>query len=37
VHIKPTRPTDTGRLDQAPVQVAITTATVRNALVVPAS
>jgi HlyD family secretion protein/Putative peptidoglycan binding domain len=35
VHIKPTRPIDTGRLDQAPVQVAITTATVRDALVVP--
>jgi hypothetical protein len=35
VHIRPTRPADTGRLDQAPVQVAITTATVRNVLVVP--
>jgi hypothetical protein len=35
VHIRPTRPADTGRLDQAPVQVAITTATVHNVLAVP--
>jgi hypothetical protein len=35
VHIRPTRPADTGRVDQAPVQVAITTATVHNVLVVP--
>ena len=35
VHIRPTRPAATGRLDQAPVQVAITTATVHNVLVVP--
>lgn len=35
VQITPTRPADTGSLDQAPVQVAITTATVANALVVP--
>jgi hypothetical protein len=35
VHIRPTRPADTGRLDQAPVQVAITTATVHQVLVVP--
>jgi hypothetical protein len=35
VHIRPSRPADTGRLDQAPVQVAITTATVHNVLVVP--
>ncbi len=35
VHIRPTRPADTGRLDQAPVQVAITTRTVHNALAVP--
>ena len=35
VHVKPSRPADTGRLDQAPVQVAITTATVHNTLVVP--
>jgi hypothetical protein len=35
LHIRPTRPADTGRLDQAPVQVAITTRTVHNALAVP--
>jgi peptidoglycan hydrolase-like protein with peptidoglycan-binding domain len=35
VHITPSDPAATGRLDQAPVQVSITTATVRNALVVP--
>jgi len=35
VHIAPTHPASTGRLDQAPVQVSITTDTVRDALVVP--
>lgn len=35
VHITPTNASATGSLDQAPVQVAITTDTVRNALVVP--
>jgi Putative peptidoglycan binding domain len=35
VRIRPTRPADTGRLDQAPVQVAITNATVHDVLVVP--
>jgi hypothetical protein len=35
VQITPTRPADTGRLDQAPVQVAITTRTVHNVLAVP--
>jgi hypothetical protein len=35
VDIKPTDPLATGTLDQAPVQVSITTATVNNALVVP--
>jgi hypothetical protein len=35
VDARPLRPRATGRLDQAPVQVAITTGTVRNALVVP--
>jgi hypothetical protein len=35
VQITPTDPTATGRLDQAPVQVSITTASVKNALVVP--
>lgn len=35
VHITPTDPRATGTLDQAPVQVAITTATVHDALVVP--
>jgi hypothetical protein len=34
VQITPTRPADTGSLDQAPVQVAISTATVHNALTV---
>lgn len=35
VDIRPLRPRATGRLDQAPVQVAITTASVSDALVVP--
>ena len=35
VDVTPTDPAATGRLDQAPVLVAITTASVRNALVVP--
>jgi len=35
VAITPTRPQDTGSLDQAPVQVAITTATVADVLTVP--
>lgn len=35
VYIAPSKPQDTGNLDQAPVTVAITTATVRDALVVP--
>lgn len=35
VQVTPTDPRATGRLDQAPVQVAITTASVRSALVVP--
>lgn len=35
VHIAPTHPGATGTLDQAPVQVAITTATVHDVLVVP--
>jgi hypothetical protein len=35
VHIRPTHPADTGRLDQAPVQVAITSATVHHVLAVP--
>jgi peptidoglycan hydrolase-like protein with peptidoglycan-binding domain len=35
VHVTPTEPAATGRLDQAPVNVSITTATVENALVVP--
>ena len=35
VTITPTRPQDTGSLDQAPVQVAITTATVADVLTVP--
>jgi peptidoglycan hydrolase-like protein with peptidoglycan-binding domain len=35
VRVTPTRPRETGRLDQAPVSVAITTATVDRALVVP--
>lgn len=37
VQIRLTRPADTGRLDQAPVQVAITTRTVHNVLAVPVS
>jgi hypothetical protein len=35
VTVKPTHPAATGRLDKAPVQVSITTATIRHALVVP--
>jgi Putative peptidoglycan binding domain len=35
VHIRPTHPRATGSLDRAPVQVAITTRTVRHALAVP--
>jgi hypothetical protein len=35
VQIRPTNPAATGRLDQAPVQVSITTASVKNVLVVP--
>jgi Putative peptidoglycan binding domain len=35
VEITPTSPADTGSLDQAPVQVSITTASVPNALAVP--
>jgi peptidoglycan hydrolase-like protein with peptidoglycan-binding domain len=35
VIVRPLHPTVTGRLDQAPVSVSITTASVRNALVVP--
>jgi hypothetical protein len=35
VQVTPTHPTATGHLDQAPVEVAITTASVRKALVVP--
>jgi hypothetical protein len=35
VQITPTDPAATGRLDQAPVQVSIITASVKNALVVP--
>jgi peptidoglycan hydrolase-like protein with peptidoglycan-binding domain len=35
VHVSPTEPQATGRLDQAPVQVSITTASVSEALVVP--
>jgi hypothetical protein len=35
VDITPSDPAATGRLDQAPVQVSITTASVKNALVVP--
>jgi Putative peptidoglycan binding domain len=35
VYVRPLRPRDTGSLDQAPVQVAITTGTVHHALVVP--
>lgn len=35
VNVTPDRPAATGRLDQAPVNVSITTETVRNVLVVP--
>ncbi len=35
VDVRPDHPAATGRLDQAPVDVSITTATVKNALVVP--
>src|SRR5215469_10444070 len=35
VEVRPLHPAATGSLDQAPVHVAITTATVKNALVVP--
>lgn len=35
VRVRPTRPAATGRLDQASVQVSITTVTVKSALVVP--
>ena len=35
VHIRPTHPADTGTLDQAPVQVAITSATARHVLAAP--
>jgi peptidoglycan hydrolase-like protein with peptidoglycan-binding domain len=35
VDVTPSDPAATGRLDQAPVQVSITTASVKNALVVP--
>jgi hypothetical protein len=35
VYIRPRHPRTTGHLDQAPVQVAITTSTVHHALVVP--
>jgi hypothetical protein len=35
VDVTPTHPAATGRLDQAPVQVSIVTASVRDALVVP--
>jgi len=35
VHVRPLHPADTGRLDQAPVTVAITTGSVQGALVVP--
>ena len=37
VDVTPTDPAATGNLDQAPVEVSITTATVNNALVVPVS
>jgi hypothetical protein len=37
VEVAPTDPSATGKLDQAPVEVAITTATVNDALVVPVS
>jgi hypothetical protein len=35
VDVVPTHPSQTGNLDQAPVEVSITTATVKDALVVP--
>jgi peptidoglycan hydrolase-like protein with peptidoglycan-binding domain len=35
VDVKPLRPAETGRLDKAPVDVSITTATVENVLAVP--
>jgi hypothetical protein len=35
VHVRPLHPAHTGRLDQAPVTVAITTGSVQDALVVP--
>jgi peptidoglycan hydrolase-like protein with peptidoglycan-binding domain len=37
VHVRPDHPRATGRLDQAPVDVSITTETVRGVLVVPVS
>src|SRR5439155_11574760 len=37
VDVKPDHPRATGRLDKAPVDVSITTATVRHVLVVPVS
>jgi hypothetical protein len=37
VYVRPLRPRDTGRLDEEPVQVAITTGTARDAFVVPVS
>jgi multidrug resistance efflux pump len=37
VDVRPSRPAATGSLDQAPVQISITTATVQDALVVPVS
>jgi hypothetical protein len=37
VRIRPTRPADTGTLDRAPVQVAITSTTAHNVLAVPVS
>jgi Putative peptidoglycan binding domain len=37
VDVTPTRPAATGKLDQAPVTVSITTASVKNALYVPVS
>jgi hypothetical protein len=37
VYVRPRRPRDTGSLDEAPVQVAITTGTAHDALVVPVS
>jgi hypothetical protein len=35
VDVTPSDPSATGRLDQAPVQVSVTTASVKNAIVVP--